>query len=207
MARTEFAAVIDTTLGLRHTLTRLPPRVVFGPRPLSGCRLNRSTQHRRSCRPATPIVRRLLIPRISRALGRRFIFRGAPLSGIGVMIRTRVRPTIAESGWCCEWWVVVSIAHAGCAVSYTALATMMTATLSLRSVVFASQGKVDLRHSSQRLRLDTRMCGQCGAASGRVVGAIPLEQNDEWAVQRAHYMTWKPLRPCAMIRRQPAATG
>ena len=31
-------------------------------------------------------------------------------------------------------------------------------------------------------RLETRMCGQYGAASGHVVGAIQLEQNDEWAV-------------------------
>lgn len=29
----------------------------------------------------------------------------------------------------------------------------------------------------------------------RLVGAIPLEQNDEWAVQRARYMTLEAIAP------------
>ena len=34
------------------------------------------------------------------------------------------------------------------------------------------------------------------AAIRRLVGAVLLERNDEWAVQRARYMTrWKPSRP------------
>jgi putative transposase len=33
------------------------------------------------------------------------------------------------------------------------------------------------------------------AAITRLVGAIPLEQNDEWAVQRARYMTLETIAP------------
>jgi putative transposase len=33
------------------------------------------------------------------------------------------------------------------------------------------------------------------AAIARLVGAILLEQNDEWAVQRAHYMTLETIAP------------
>ena len=33
------------------------------------------------------------------------------------------------------------------------------------------------------------------AASTRIVGAILLEQNDEWAVQRARYMTLETIAP------------
>jgi hypothetical protein len=35
------------------------------------------------------------------------------------------------------------------------------------------------------------------AAITRVVGAILLEQNDEWAVQRARYMTLETIAPIA----------
>ena len=37
------------------------------------------------------------------------------------------------------------------------------------------------------------------AAITRLVGAILLEQTDEWAVQRARYMTLETMRPSAMI--------
>ena len=37
------------------------------------------------------------------------------------------------------------------------------------------------------------------AAITRLVGAILLEQNDEWAVQRARYMTLETIAPSAMI--------
>ena len=37
------------------------------------------------------------------------------------------------------------------------------------------------------------------AAITRLVGAILLEQNDEWAVQRSRYMTLRPSRPSPMI--------
>ena len=33
------------------------------------------------------------------------------------------------------------------------------------------------------------------AAVTRLIGAILLEQNDEWAVQRARYMTLEPIAP------------
>lgn len=34
------------------------------------------------------------------------------------------------------------------------------------------------------------------AAITRLVGAILLEQNDEWAVQRSRYMTLEAIAPC-----------
>jgi hypothetical protein len=37
------------------------------------------------------------------------------------------------------------------------------------------------------------------AAITRLVGAMPLEQNDEWTVQRSRYMTLRPLPPSTMI--------
>ena len=62
------------------------------------CRLNRSTQHRRSCRPTHPDLplSGFLKTRILRALGRTFIFEGAHWGDSGVWLITRVRPTIAE---------------------------------------------------------------------------------------------------------------
>ena len=33
------------------------------------------------------------------------------------------------------------------------------------------------------------------AAVTRLIGALPLEQNDEWAVQRARYMTLQTITP------------
>jgi hypothetical protein len=43
----------------------------------------------------------------------------------------------------------------------------------------------------------------------RLVGAILLEQNDEWAVQRARYMTLETITPLSdnSIASLPAAAG
>jgi hypothetical protein len=38
------------------------------------------------------------------------------------------------------------------------------------------------------------------AAVVRLIGALLLEQNDEWAVQRARYMTLETMTPIAMVR-------
>ena len=46
------------------------------------------------------------------------------------------------------------------------------------------------------------------AAITRLVGAILFEQNDEWAVQRARYMTLETIAPLsdnALIKLPPAA--
>ena len=45
----------------------------------------------------------------------------------------------------------------------------------------------------QRVPLNT--CDIVGGAIVRLVGAILLEQNDEWAVQRARYMTLETIAP------------
>ena len=63
------------------------------------------------------------------ALGRRFVFRGAPLSGIGVMIRTLCDRLSRNLGWCCEC-VGLSCTRSrvrGWAVASTALWNTMTA--------------------------------------------------------------------------------
>jgi putative transposase len=41
----------------------------------------------------------------------------------------------------------------------------------------------------------------------RLVAAILLEQNDEWAVQRARYMTLETVALCAMIPLEDAGSA
>jgi hypothetical protein len=38
-------------------------------------------------------------------------------------------------------------------------------------------------------------CNIVGGAVTRLIGALLLEQNDEWAVQRARYMTLETIAP------------